>query len=124
LESRRPGDEFIESDVRAILKIPLGRNAEDAWAWDGEKHGLYSVKTAYRLLEDEEAQLRQFKEMGASSSVASSNPIWKKLWSLKIPPKVRVFWWRVLNNFLPTQAKPSPPSSGKNGDLSYVWLQG
>jgi hypothetical protein len=23
---------------------------------------------------------------------------------MKVPPKVRVFWWRVIHNFLPTQA--------------------
>lgn len=30
---------------------------------------------------------------------------WKVLWKMRIPPKVRIFWWSVLNNFLPSKAE-------------------
>ena len=28
---------------------------------------------------------------------------WRKVWSLNIPPKIRVFWWRACRNFLPSK---------------------
>lgn len=34
---------------------------------------------------------------------SSSDRLWKVLWKLEIPPKVRVFWWRVLHEFLPAR---------------------
>jgi hypothetical protein len=92
---------FIEADVQAVKRVPLGRSAADVWAWSGEKHGLYTVKLAYRVLADLETLQRQFKE-GVRALL--NNPIWKRLWRMKVPPKVRVFWWRVIHNFLPTQA--------------------
>ena len=36
--------------------------------------------------------------MGASSS---NEQMWNALWKLKVVPKVRVFWWRVLRGILP-----------------------
>jgi len=37
---------------------------------------------------------------------ASGEPtFWKVLWRMNVPPKVRVFWWRVLHNSLPSKAE-------------------
>ena len=41
---------FLPIDARAILKIPIRQQDEDWWAWELEKHGNYSVKSAYRKL--------------------------------------------------------------------------
>lgn len=40
----------------AVLRIPLGRTEEDFWAWAFERHGLYSVKSAYRVLTEDRRQ--------------------------------------------------------------------
>jgi hypothetical protein len=43
---------FIPVDAAAILRIPLrSQDDDDCWAWEPEKHGIYSVKTAYQKLE-------------------------------------------------------------------------
>jgi hypothetical protein len=34
----------------AIMRIPVRRQDDDLWAWKPEKHGVYSVRSAYRLL--------------------------------------------------------------------------
>ena len=39
---------------------------------------------------------------GECSTGDSRNPLWKKLWHLSIPPKVRIFAWRICLNALPT----------------------
>jgi hypothetical protein len=40
---------LIETDRRAVCQIPLGRFAEDEWAWTQEKNGVFLVRSAYRL---------------------------------------------------------------------------
>jgi hypothetical protein len=30
--------------------------------------------------------------------------LWKKLWKIRVVPKVRTFWWRVLKGFMPDYA--------------------
>ena len=42
---------FCPSDVEAILNIPLcTRRQGDFWAWHHEKRGIFSVRSAYRML--------------------------------------------------------------------------
>lgn len=89
---------FLRIDAEAILRQPVGRGAEDCWAWDLERFGIYTVWSAYKIL-------HQRKSEASSRQLASSsgNPMWKKVWQLDVPPKVRVFWWCVMNQFLPTK---------------------
>jgi ribonuclease HI len=89
---------FYPVDAEAIIKIPLRNSVEDFLAWEPEKHGQYSVKTAYRLLFTGRQQ--QATETQAGSSGDDS---WRLLWKVEVPPKVRVFWWRVLHEFLPAK---------------------
>lgn len=59
---------------------------EDVWAWEHGKHGIYSVRLAYRILDT--ARIRG-NDVNVAS--ASGDDAWKKIWKLKVPPKVRVF---------------------------------
>jgi hypothetical protein len=85
-------------DAEAILKIPLRPSSEDCLAWEPEKHGLYSIKSAYKLLFTGRQQ-----EAHVSQATSSGDPIWRILWKIEVSPKVRVFWWRVLHGFLATK---------------------
>jgi hypothetical protein len=89
---------FLPIDADAILRQPIGRNSQDFWAWNSEKTGVYSVRSAYKLLYNKKFGWNQNLAPG-SSSVG----LWKMLWKLQVPPKVRVFWWRVANDFLPAR---------------------
>ncbi|KAK7260532.1 hypothetical protein RIF29_26655 [Crotalaria pallida] len=40
---------------------------------------------------------------GIGASNGGSDLMWKALWSLKVHEKVKIFWWRVLHNILPTK---------------------
>lgn len=86
---------FFDVDAHAILKLPVHMRGEDAWGWEEEKHGNYSVKSVYRLLEVE--RRKKDDSMPASCSAVVE---WKHAWKLDVPPKVRVFWWRVLHGYL------------------------
>ncbi|CAD6237159.1 unnamed protein product [Miscanthus lutarioriparius] len=87
---------FVEPEAAEILKIKPGMSlVSDVKAWAFEKHGQYLVRSAYRLLKVEQAA----GETGASRECQH----WQTVWKLDVPPKVRVFWWRVLHNSLPSK---------------------
>ncbi|KAF8754851.1 hypothetical protein HU200_011388 [Digitaria exilis] len=97
-------DNFCTLDAEEILKLKPGmRLEEDLIAWAYEKNGQYSVRSCYRMLKRESDQLDSFKLNEPSTS--EGKRWWKKLWKLKVPPKVRIFWWRAMQNFLPTKAE-------------------
>lgn len=86
-------DLFDDRDAALILSIPLNNSTADNWYWKGEKLGIYSVKSAYLILQ-ETSSIGQDDE---------NSGFWRKLWNLKIPPKIKIFLWRSVNNCLPTK---------------------
>jgi hypothetical protein len=42
---------FCQQDVESILKIPIAENAEDLIAWHYDNRGVFSVKSAYKVLD-------------------------------------------------------------------------
>jgi hypothetical protein len=70
----------------------------------GERHGLYSVRSAYRILAAEAQHEEDYSQNRSECSHANNSWIWKELWQIKVPPKLRVFWWRVCNEFIPSRA--------------------
>lgn len=67
------------------------------WAFDPK--GNYSVKTLYRALVPYKQLLA--REEGMDNGTAQTEQqLLTSLWKLKVIPKVRVFWWRVLNKIL------------------------
>lgn len=95
---------LVPLDAVAAKRIPLGRLSTDTWAWSGERHVNYTVKSRYRLLVEKEAQHRDYLKQKATHSSNSGDPIWKSIWSCKVPPKVRVFWWRLIHDYIPSRA--------------------
>ena len=90
---------FLPFEARTILNIPLSHSLpEDQIIWVGNKKGEFSVKSAYYIA----TKGLDTKEEGESSSSDARSPLWKKLWQLNIPPKVRIFAWKMCMNALPT----------------------
>jgi hypothetical protein len=67
-------ENFIQTDRRAILQIPLGRFADDEWAWSREKNGIFSVRSAYRLI----SSIQRASQPSGSGEFHSV--CWNKLW--------------------------------------------
>lgn len=85
-------DIFVERDARLILSIPLSGTGNDLWFWNKEKMGLYTVRSAYSAMQ------------GVSDNAAMHNTsMWKQLWNLKVPLKVKHFAWMALSKCLPTK---------------------
>ena len=62
---------------------------------------MFTVKSAYFIA----AKLQADKDVGESSFGDSNALIWKNLWKLKLPTKIKIFSWRVCVNGLPVYAR-------------------
>ncbi|VFQ91828.1 unnamed protein product [Cuscuta campestris] len=80
---------FSTEDAIRIQRTPVSLSRKDCWYWRAEAHGNYTVKSAYRRLCGEAAQLESFGQ-------------WNRLWGLPIIPKVKNCVWRCLRGVLPT----------------------
>ena len=71
---------------------------EDLLVWPFTTEGNSSLKSAYRLLALEEGNANP-----SSSTVTKQKCLWKKLWQIWSPTKIRHFMWRAAKDSLPTK---------------------
>ena len=97
-------EHFVGPDVDAIMNIPLStRLQEDFYAWHYDNRGIFSVKSAYRMLTGIKFLRGNWIQHDASTSEqASTKRDWTRLWKARVPSKVRVFVWRLAHSSLPT----------------------
>uniref|UniRef100_A0A2N9HKV4 CCHC-type domain-containing protein n=1 Tax=Fagus sylvatica TaxID=28930 RepID=A0A2N9HKV4_FAGSY len=89
---------LLPFEVAEISRIPLSLcGARDALVWPASSDGLFSVRSAYRLLLNQEVSLTP-----SSSSNDFMRRLWKSIWSLPVTPKVRNFLWRACGESLST----------------------
>ncbi|KAM6596102.1 hypothetical protein CsatA_006626 [Cannabis sativa] len=89
---------FQPIDSDRILTIPLSYFAEmDRLIWHYTSNGSYTVQSGFHLANSLEEQL-------CSSTSNNHSDWWKFFWNLVLPPKIRIFVWKVLHNILPTAA--------------------
>jgi hypothetical protein len=81
------------------LNIPLSPILPQDWIiWIGSKLGTFTVKSAYHI-----GRVLKEDARGQCSNAARMLDIWRDLWNLKIPSKVKLFAWRACQNLLPTR---------------------
>jgi hypothetical protein len=79
---------FMPYDAEEILKIRLPKyEEEDLISWRPEKHGLFTVRSAYNLALD----LHNKTPPSSSTSTNGDRGMWKTIWASKAPPKVKIF---------------------------------
>lgn len=82
-------DLFNTRDMNLILQIPLSTHRdEDVWYWLADPHGQYTVRSCYKML--------------THCTHTPTSGVWRKLWNLEVPNKVKNFLWRATTNVLPT----------------------
>ncbi|KAL5800890.1 hypothetical protein ACOSQ3_032522 [Xanthoceras sorbifolium] len=87
---------FVAADRDSILEIPLSfGECNDSLIWHFDKNGEYSVKSGYRVAAQEKLALK-------GSSSCPDSKWWLALWNLNIPPKIKIFIWRVCLNAIPS----------------------
>lgn len=86
-------DTFNGPTIERILAIPLPPcEVEDQLIWTLTKHGSCSVRTGYWL------GMSSYQIVNAPTQL---DDIWKKIWKLNWPPKLKHFLWRACKNSLP-----------------------
>ena len=89
---------FAPQEVEEIKNIPLARNeTEDTMFWLWEHDGSYSCKTSYRFLKEDEVGFQVAKNQDQEKG------LWKKIWALECPNKVRNLIWKACGNSLPSK---------------------
>lgn len=87
---------FLPVDVDEILNIPLcDSKPVDKIIWHYNLHGLFTVRSAYHVIVSD-------RFCASGSSPEDSKKIWKLLWSMNIPPRIKRFGWRLCRGILPT----------------------
>ena len=91
---------FFLVDVQAICRIrPSPRFGEDFIAWEPEKNGQFTVRSAYWLATGE---LYDPSLASTSNAHDGHRDVWSLIWSCPAPPKVLSFAWHAATNSLTT----------------------
>jgi len=84
---------FSDNIAAQILNTHLFEQVQqDPLIWKAEKHGYYSVHSAYRLCVNKLIDVSHLRRRGN----------WSGIWRLKVPPKVKNLVWRMCRGCLPT----------------------
>jgi hypothetical protein len=109
----------MPAEAEEILKIKTSRRAcDDFLAWQPEKSGVFTVRTAYKLALNELPEQCAF---GASSiRPAADDPCWSRIWRAKVPPKVKTFAWKAAANALATEENKLRRNMHVTSSVIYV----
>ncbi|XP_074304569.1 uncharacterized protein LOC141639286 [Silene latifolia] len=86
----------FEYDRIVSMRISLTK-PEDAWTWELEKNGEYSVKSAYRALTNGR------EDEGGPSDNSKDKALWNRIWKAKVLPRIKVFMWLLCNDAIATK---------------------
>lgn len=95
-DSNKLNSLFEEEAVHKIMQVPIMQNdAEDKLFWKHTRNGQCNTKSAYKEFYKRENQTIQQVD---SQSIALIKSVWK---TRNMPPKVKVFAWRLVRGALP-----------------------
>lgn len=84
---------FLPFKANNILNIPISLSlSSDERCWALTSDGVFRVKDVYSFA-------LANKDFASTSS--GPDPLWAKLWKLKVPPKIREFSWRACWDIVP-----------------------
>ncbi|PRQ25708.1 putative ribonuclease H-like domain, reverse transcriptase zinc-binding domain-containing protein [Rosa chinensis] len=93
---------FTSHEVDTIAAIPLSlRNSDDRLVWHYDRKGIYSVKSGYYIFH--KAQTVRDCASGSMGEGGAWRRYWHMLWSASVPPKVKLFMWKLIKGILPTK---------------------
>ena len=94
---------FLPFEAEVVLGIPISPslpNDSKIWAWTS--NGIFTVKSAYgvalKVLKDNKEKV----DKGECSDTSRMSDVYKSIWKLECPGKIKHFFWRACRNILPT----------------------
>ena len=95
---------FLPHEANVILGIPLSPPfPRDSLIWAWTPKGMFTVNSAYKVAQSLLQEAYPKLEKGECSDTAGMKSLWKQIWGLSCPNKVRMFMWRACSNILPTK---------------------
>lgn len=86
---------FLPFDVDGILSIPISKRLpDDKLCWDLEKDGIYSVRSAYKMIFSDEWS-------AGMEPYLTDSKLWKTIWHAEVLLRVKIFVWRACLKALP-----------------------
>ncbi|XP_074306503.1 uncharacterized protein LOC141641753 [Silene latifolia] len=93
------GELFLPFEQERILRIRISDNKPvDGWCWDPERDGIYTVKSAYRLL------CAANDDAPGQSNDKTEQALWNKVWKIDALPRIKIFFWQLCLDALATRA--------------------
>ena len=90
---------FYPWEAEEISRIHVSPYCQtDAYVWPLTSNGDYSIRSAYKMLVSE-----VMASVQASSSTDNSAKVWKGVWRIRTPNKIRHFMWKAVKDSLPTK---------------------
>jgi hypothetical protein len=81
---------FEPPSVKGILAIPIALEGNaDKLFWTYTKHGFYTVRSGYWL-----GRMNTFRRNNEGNAEGDQK-LWREVWNLNGPPKLRHFLWRA-----------------------------
>lgn len=82
---------FVPTNADLVKSINLSlRTTSYMVLWPHEKNGFYSVRSAYHFI----------RRRMSTATTSTVSPVWKKIWNLKLTPKLKHFAWRLVHDVL------------------------
>ena len=95
---------FLPHEAVSVLSIPISpRLPEDSVIWGWTNNGNFSVRSAYGVALSWLKECGRRPEFGSCSDNSKMKAIWKVVWQLQCPSKIKHFLWRACKNILPTK---------------------
>ncbi|XP_074298255.1 uncharacterized protein LOC141629093 [Silene latifolia] len=106
-----------EVKAREVLRIldryqqPSGQMlVQDVWYWSGERDGVYSVRSAYRLM------VKQDGDLEGSPSDLTDSWLWNTIWRASVLPRIKVFFSQLCNEAIATRGNISSRMSSTGNE--------
>ena len=95
---------FLPHEAEEILSIPLSPlNLDDSLVWAKTPNGCFTVKSAYRAAVKCLTEAKGDEEAPECLDNSRMTTIWRTIWDLKCPNKIKHLLWRACRGILPTK---------------------